>query len=145
MLPTENFNFQQDLQVRWMDLDPLNHVNNSVFIQYFELGRGRYMTAASPSWNWHKHMFLIANVTCDYKKELKLLDAHPTVWVRTSHFGTKSFVLEYLITSGKEEHTILHAAGKTTQVMFDTKERKTIPMPEWLVSELQAFDGMMTI
>ncbi|TRX61826.1 acyl-CoA thioesterase [Fulvivirga sp. M361] len=141
MLSTEHFKFQQDLQIRWIDLDPLNHVNNSVYLQYFELGRGRYMTEASPTWNWYKNMFLIANVTCDYKRELKLTDLHPKVWIRAGHFGTKSFELEYLITSEKDNNTFIHASGKTTQVMFDMTSRKTTPLPEWLVAELQSFDS----
>lgn len=136
----EQFNFKQDLQVRWVDLDPLAHVNNSIYIQYFELGRGKYMSAASPTWDWHKNMFLIANITCDYKKELKLTDTHPAVWVRTMRFGEKSFDLEYLICSEKNGETVLHAQGKSTQVMFDVKERRTMKLPEWLRGEIGAYE-----
>lgn len=135
-----SFTFRQELQVRWMDLDPLAHVNNSIYIQYFELGRGKYMSVASPTWDWHMNMFLIANITCDYKRELKLTDHHPTVWVRTLRFGAKSFDLEYLICSEKEGEIILHAQGKSTQVMFDMKERCTIQIPEWLKKEITAYE-----
>lgn len=126
--------------MRWMDLDPLAHVNNSIYIQYFELGRGKYMSAASPTWDWHKNMFLIANISCDYKRELKLTDHQPAVWVRTMRMGTKSFDLEYLISSEKDGKLILHAQGKSTQVMFDTKARHTIPVPEWLKGELATYE-----
>ncbi|MTI22581.1 acyl-CoA thioesterase [Fulvivirga sp. RKSG066] len=136
----ESFIFNQELQVRWMDLDPLAHVNNSIYIQYFELGRGKYMSAASPTWDWHKHMFLIANISCDYKRELKLTDSKPTVWVRTSRFGGKSFDLEYAIASEKNGEQILHAIGKSTQVMFDLKERKSIEIPAWLKTEIKAYE-----
>ncbi|UII32111.1 acyl-CoA thioesterase [Fulvivirga ulvae] len=136
----KQFTFKQDLQVRWMDLDPLGHVNNSIYIQYFELGRGKYMSASSHTWDWHKNMFLIANISCDYKRELKLTDHDPTVWVRTMRFGSKSFDLEYLICTEHEGQTILHAQGRSTQVMFDMKERKTILIPEWLKSEILAYE-----
>lgn len=137
----EKFKFKQSLQVRWMDLDPLAHVNNSIYIQYFELGRGKYMSTASPTWDWHKNMFLIANITCDYKRELKLTDSNPEVLVRTSRFGGKSFDLEYLIVSDKKGEQIVHAQGKSTQVMFDLKERKSIEIPDWLKEEIQSFEG----
>ncbi len=137
-----DFRFHQDLQVRWMDLDPLNHVNNSIYIQYFELGRGKYMSAASPSWDWHKNMFLIANITCDYRKELKLQDSNPKVWIRTGRLGTKSFELDYLITSTRDNVTSVHATGKSIQVMFDMKTRTTIKIPDWLRAELSDFDGL---
>lgn len=137
----EQFKFKQSLQVRWMDLDPLAHVNNSIYIQYFELGRGKYMSTASDTWDWHKNMFLIANITCDYKRELKLTDANPAVMVRTSRFGSKSFDLEYLIISEKDGNQIVHAQGKSTQVMFDLKERKSIEVPDWLKKEIVQYEG----
>lgn len=137
----DQFKFKQSLQVRWMDLDPLAHVNNSIYIQYFELGRGKYMSHASPTWDWHKNMFLIAHISCDYKKELKLTDANPAVMVRTSRFGGKSFDLEYLVTSEVEGTQIVHAQGKSIQVMFDLKERKSIEIPNWLKEEIQKFES----
>lgn len=137
----EQFKFKYPLQVRWMDLDPLAHVNNSIYIQYFELGRGKYMSASSATWDWHKNMFLIAHISCDYKRELKLTDHDPEIWVRTSRFGNKSFDLEYVVTSKKENKTIIHAAGKSTQVMFDTKAHKSILIPEWLKEEINLFEG----
>jgi acyl-CoA thioester hydrolase len=139
---TDNFSFVQDLQLRWTDLDPLNHVNNSIYIQYFETARGRYMLEASKKWNWKKDMFLIANINCDYIKELTLGTANTQCAVRMAKMGTKSFVLEYLITSG--EGTV-HARGTSTQVMFDMKERKTIEIPEWLKDEVMAFEKEDTI
>ncbi len=138
----KDYRFSLDLQVRWIDLDPLNHVNNSVFIQYFELGRGKYMSEASPSWNWHKNMFLIANITCNYKKELKLTDLQPKIWVKAGKLGTKSFELDYLVTSQENEDRFVHAEGKSTQVMFDLKERRTIELPGWLKAELSNFDKL---
>lgn len=141
----KQYSFKQDLQVRWMDLDPLGHVNNSIYIQYFEFGRGKYMNTASPTWDWHKNMFLIANINCDYKREFKLTDHHAAVWVRTLRFGTKSFELEYLISSEKDGELILHAQGRSTQVMFDTKERSTILIPDWLQAEITDYEKPGTI
>ena len=137
----DKFKFKQQLQVRWMDLDPLAHVNNSIYIQYFELGRGKYISKASPSWDWHKNMFLIANINCDYRHELTLTDSHPQVSVRVSRFGNKSFDLEYLITSEKNGGITIHAEGKSIQVMYDLKAKKSIAVPEWFKDELQAFES----
>ena len=139
MSDKNEFHFSQEIQIRWMDLDPLGHVNNSIYIQYFEMGRGKYMVKASPTWDWHKNMFLIASISCDYKRELKMTDRHPHVHVRYSRFGTKSFDLEYTITSGSN-HEVLHATGKSVQVMFDTKNKTTIEIPEWMKREISEFE-----
>ena len=140
MTDPKQFNFSDYIQVRWGDLDPLGHVNNCLYIQYFEMGRGKYMVNASKTWTWHEHMFLIANVNCDYLRELKMTDRNVHVHVKLAKFGNKSFELEYIITSG-ENHEILHATGRSTQVMFDIKTRSTIVIPHWVKDEITAFEG----
>ncbi|MFQ3213186.1 MAG: acyl-CoA thioester hydrolase [Marivirga sp.] len=139
--PTD-FKFSQGIQVRWTDLDPLAHVNNSIYIQYFEIARGKYMMEASPSWNWHKDMFLLANVNCNYLQELKIGVPKTQCWVRTKEMGNKSFVLEYLITTS--DNTI-HTIGTSIQVMFDTKTKQTIPIPSWLKEEVLSYEKEGTV
>lgn len=131
------FTYHCPIQVRWMDYDPLQHVNNSMYFQYYEFARGKYMGAASKQWDWHKNMFLIAHISCDFIKELHLSDRDPNVHVRTTRFGTKSFNLEYAITS---QGGVLHAVGKSVQVMYDVKIKTTRPLPEWLIEEITAYE-----
>lgn len=140
MKPTvdhNNFKFSEGIQVRWTDLDPLAHVNNSIYIQYFEIARGRYMLEAAPSWDWHKDMFLLANINCDYLQELKIGTPKTKCWVRTKEMGRKSFVLEYMITT--EDKTV-HTVGTSIQVMFDMKAKQTMEIPDWLRNELTAYE-----
>ncbi len=133
----ENFTFSENIQVRWTDLDPLAHVNNSIYIQYFEIARGRYMLEAAPTWDWHKDMFLLANVTCNYLAELKIGMPDTKCWVRIKEMGIKSFIIEYMITTG---NGIVHTAGTSTQVMFDTETKNTIAIPDWLREEVQQYE-----
>jgi acyl-CoA thioester hydrolase len=91
----QDFKFSLPLSIRWNDLDPLNHVNNVYYFEYFQMGRGYYMPTACPKWDWTKHMFVIAHIECDYFKELKLTAAEPTIKLRTSSLGAKSFEIEY--------------------------------------------------
>lgn len=138
----ENYNFSLPIQMRWNDLDALGHVNNAVFITYFEIARGYFMTKACPKWNWMQDMFLIANVNADFKKELLLTADDPRVYMKTIKIGSKSFVLEYAITSKKEDKIVLHASGTTTQIMFDMKTRSTIEIPNWVREGLTEFDNL---
>lgn len=131
------FKFSEHIQVRWTDLDPLYHVNNSIYIQYFEIARGRYMLEAAPTWDWHKDMFLLANINCNYLKELKIATPDTRCWVRTKEMGNKSFILEYMITTNGSE---IHTVGTSTQVMFDTQTKKTIVLPDWLKQELTSYE-----
>jgi acyl-CoA thioester hydrolase len=132
--------------MRWADLDPLSHVNNAVYFQYFEHARGKYMLDACPTWDWGQHMFLVASIQCSFLNELKFTDPQPQVWVRTRKIGTKSFEIEYLITTqAPGAAPTLHATGFSTQVMFDTSTRSSIALPEWMKSEIIAFEKPGTI
>jgi acyl-CoA thioester hydrolase len=140
MIDLSAFTFSFPIQIRWKDLDALGHVNNAVFITYFELARGHYMPTACPGWNWHKHMFLIGNVQVDFKKEVRLTTPNPKVYMRTTRIGTKSFVLEYALVSQEKGETQIHATGATTQIMFAMKERKTIPIADWVRNNLERYE-----
>lgn len=136
------FNFSLPLQIRWNDLDPLGHVNNAIYVTYFEIVRGHFMLHACPGWDWQKDMFLIGNVNVNFHHELKLTAANPTVSIRTSKIGNKSFVLDYAISSQNGDEMLIHATGQTTQIMLDLKTRTTIIIPEWVRQSLAAFDGL---
>lgn len=126
--------------MRWNDLDALGHVNNALYVSYFEIARGGFMLKAVPEWDWSKHMFLIANVNVDFKRELLLTAVKPQVYLRTSRIGVKSFVLEYALTSQDGDEIIVHATGSTTQIMFDTKARASIEVPDWVRKSLEDYD-----
>lgn len=135
-----DFNFSYPVQMRWNDLDPLGHVNNALYVTYFEIARGRFMIAACPKWDWTKDMFLIGNVTVNFHKEMLLTSVNPRVYVRTSKLGNKSFVIEYVVVSDKNNEVIVHATGSSTQVMFDMKTKTTIELPDWVRNSLSEYD-----
>jgi acyl-CoA thioester hydrolase len=142
MTNLSSYHFSYPIQIRWKDLDALGHVNNAVFITYFELARGHYMPTACPGWDWHKHMFLIGNVNVDYRKEVRLTTPNPRVLMRTKQIGGKSFVLEYALISEGNGETTIHATGTTTQIMFDMKERKSIAVGEWVRTSLMEYERL---
>nr|WP_317632458.1 thioesterase family protein [uncultured Flavobacterium sp.] len=136
------FKFSLPLQLRWNDQDALGHVNNAVYLSYFETARGHFMPTACPGWDWYKNMFLIANISISFQKELVLLAKNPKVHIRTTKIGTKSFDLEYLITSEIKGETVIHATGTSTQVMFDVPTRKTIEISDTIRTALSNFDNL---
>ncbi|MCD8528454.1 MAG: thioesterase family protein [Chitinophagales bacterium] len=116
-----HFHFKFPLQMRWNDLDALGHVNNAIFVTYFEVARGMYMPTACKNWDWTKDMFLIGNIQADFHKELLLTAQQAEVWMRTAKMGTKSFVLEYAIVSQKngEKCTTCHRQHYTNNVRYE--------------------------
>src|SRR5690554_6043180 len=74
-----DFNYSFPLQMRWNDLDSLGHVNNAVYVTYFELARSRYMPTACPGWDWFENMFLIGSLQLTYHKEMRMGVVDPLV------------------------------------------------------------------
>lgn len=129
------------IDIRWNDMDALGHVNNVYYFEYFQVARGIYMPKVCKNWDWTKFMFVIAHIECDYINELSLLHKNPEIKVRASRLGNKSFDFEYIILSEKENgDKILHATGKSTQVMIDTSQKKSIDLPDWLRNDLENFE-----
>jgi acyl-CoA thioester hydrolase len=137
----DDFKFSSPIQLRWSDLDPIGHVNNVTYFDYFQDSRGLYMLAASKTWDWYKNMFVIAHIEADYISELRFDHKNPKVWVKATRFGTKSFDLEYLITSEKNGEIIVHAKGKSTQVVIDLGLKKSIEIPDWMKEEINQYES----
>lgn len=137
----ENFKFFKPLEIRWNDLDPIGHVNNVYYFDYFQTGRSYYMIEASKQWDWNKNMFVIAHIECDYQKEIKITAINPRIAVRVTKFGAKSFDFEYIIISdGKDGAPILHAKGVSTQVFIDLTIGKSIEIPDWVVKDINSYE-----
>lgn len=138
----EDFKFFRPLEIRWNDLDPIGHVNNVYYIEYFQIGRGSYMTEMSQKWDWSKHMFVIAKISCNYLREIRMTAKNVRLGMRTSNIGTKSFDFQYVIISDNEETglPIIHAVGYSTQVLIDTMANKSIEIPAWLRTNMIEYE-----
>lgn len=135
------FRFSMPIPIRWNDMDALGHINNVYYFEYFQIARALYMPEVSQTWDWKKHMFVIAHIECDYFRELTLHSITPTIKARVSSVSNKSFEIEYLITSKAADDTdIVHAQGKSINVMVDNIVKKSIAIPDWLRQDLMEYE-----
>ncbi|MCH2216191.1 MAG: acyl-CoA thioesterase [Flavobacteriales bacterium] len=121
------------IHIRFNDLDTYGHVNNAVYITYFEEGRSLwFQDRVGQKWNWTKHGILLAKHEVEYKVPLLLTDdAFIKLWI--SKIGTKSFEVSYLIYKNHNGHELECTTGKSVAVCFDYQTQKTIEIPkEWL-------------
>jgi len=130
--------FTMKLDIRWSDMDELRHVNNAVYLTYFEQARVYYFQEAC-QWNWKEIVVILASAHVDYLRPVVF--PNPTyVYVRTSKIGTKSFEISYLITSivnGIEELT---TTGHTTMVLYDYESNKSVSIPDFLRERIRAYE-----
>ncbi len=102
------------LDVRYRDLDTLGHVNNAVYLTYFEYARLKIFHDWFTGEN--EPDFVIARAEVDYVKPIFI--GKVGVDTRVSHIGNTSFTLEYEIVNERAE---VCARGKTVQVLVDPK------------------------
>ena len=140
-LDPASYHYQTEIHLRFRDLDAMGHVNNAVFITFFEVGRAGYIMSLDPSFEPNKAIeqfpFIMLDAACRYLAPIKMHD-HPVVHVRTNHIGTKSLNMQYLITdrdSGQPK-----AVGHTTLVYYDYRAEKTQPIPDEAREMLSRFE-----
>jgi acyl-CoA thioester hydrolase len=120
------------IQIRFSDLDVLGHVNNSVYLSYFEMARVHYFKElVGENWDWRTLGFVIAKNEVEYIKSV-LIEHEPLIYVYTEHIGTKSFALEYELKVNNE----IFAKGRSVQVCFDAIAHKTIAIPDKMKTAL---------
>ena len=120
------------IQIRFTDLDPLGHVSNSVYMQYFDMGRMDFFkkiveTSECPA-------NVVARIEIDLVREIRLNDSvHVETWC--SAIGTKSMTVQQHIIANDQ----LVTRGTLVLVGFDNDKRQSIPLPRhWQVSEKNA-------
>jgi len=134
----KQFRFRMKISKRWSDLDEIGHVNNAVYLTYFEEARGYYFNE-SCEWNWKVDGVILASNQIDYIRPILYLD--PTyMYVRTSKLGNKSFEVQYAIFNEYEDKKVLMSRGSSALVMYDYKTLASFPIPERLRERIKAYE-----
>mgnify|MGYP001259546872 FL=1 len=128
----ENITFKHitPIQLRFNDFDALGHVNNSVYLSFFDLGKTSYFMQVLPDVQLNREVgIVIADIHVSF-----LLPVYPgeNVAVETAvvEVGNKSFKLyQQLIDLDTNE---VKCICKTVMVCFDAKTKSTRQIsPEW--------------
>ncbi len=113
------------IQVRYVDLDVLGHVNNSVYFSYFEMARVQYFgQVLGKDWDWETNGVILVKNWAEYIKPVLLAD-QPEITIYVDKIGSKSFDLSYEL----RVKDGLYTTGGSTMVAFDAKAAKTIEIP----------------
>lgn len=115
------------LRVGFRDLDALGHVNNAVYLTYFEHARVGYGLQLTGGAALQDLAFILAEATVTYLKPAYYNDAL-LIGVRVSEIGTKSFVMEYGIQRPATDELL--ARGRTVQVWFNYAAQRSEAVPQ---------------
>ena len=117
--------------VRFGDLDPQGHVNQAVFLTYFESGRVAMFRNPDLGIGVPGATFVMVRMEVDYLKELHWPGAIE-VGTGVAEFGRSSFSVAQAIFRDE----VCAASGRATLVCIDLASRKARPLPEDAIARL---------
>ena len=127
-------NYSYSPEIRFGDIDAMGHVNNAVYLTFFEQARIHFFQVlADGKWDWNKHGILVAKNEINYVLPVFLTDKID-IRVSCTHVGNKSFTVTYEIYRGTE----LCAKGLSVLVCFNYMEKSSIAVPEIWREKLNA-------
>ena len=124
--------------IRFGDLDPQGHVNNTVFATFFETGRVMFLREPGNALRNALHpagtTSVLARLDISFLREMH--------WPGEVEIGTG------VATIGRSSYTFLQAifheghcaaTAHATMVMIDAKTRKSSPLPEAVIARLEGW------
>jgi acyl-CoA thioester hydrolase len=137
------------LEVRYGDLDPYGHVNNAVYLEFFEEIRISYWRALADlagiedleAGDVPGARYVIAETTVRFKAPVFLLD---TLYgaASVSTVGNRSYAMDFELRTGDSFETgALAAEGSAAHVFFDPKTNEVQPRPDWFLPTVAALEG----
>lgn len=140
MATQPTFRHQTPIQIRFCDLDALNHVNNANYLSYVELARISYLQQVLGMDMNDRLCVILAKATVDYLKPILLND---TIEVRTrcARMGNKSFDLEYQLVKTGEQETLM-ATAHTVLVAFDYELNAPIAVLDDWKQKMEQYDTL---
>ena len=129
-----------ELPVQWGDMDAMRHVNNTVYLRYFESAR----IALFNQLDYQRVMRdtgigpILHSINCRFKFPLTYPD---TVWaaVRVTHIGEDRFTVHHVVVS--QRHQRIAAEGDGTVVTYDYQAHHKAPIPDVWRAHIEAAQG----
>lgn len=121
-----NSTFEQ--VVAWGDMDAFGHVNNTIYLRYFESARVRYFDAVPELAGFQgAELPVIANISCTFKRPVVYPDTL-TMRVRVSEMGRASLKMTCEMVSQKQQKVA--AIAECTIVIIDSTKGHSIRIPD---------------
>ena len=118
-----------EMDIRFRDLDPLNHVNNAVFNTYLEEARVKFVQSVPVFMDSMKKnkSFVLVHLEIDY---LKPIFYNEKILIGSALEGLGNSSIDgFQAIYGKDNHE-LKAVARTTGVWFDLSSQRPARLPD---------------
>jgi acyl-CoA thioester hydrolase len=137
------------LEIRYGDLDPYGHVNNAVYLEFFEKVRMVYWRALADlasiedleAGDVPGARYVIAETTIRFKRAIFFEDTlHGAARMRA--VGNRSYTMDFELRTGEDfENGTLVAEAFAAQVFFDPVKDDVQPRPDWFLPTVARLEG----
>jgi len=129
--------FEQEVEVRYNDLDTYGHVNNAVYGTYVEQARVGYVVEVLGVESVDEFPAVVASLSIDFRDSVRT-PTSVTVRVWVSRLGDSSMTMNYEVEHGGR----LVAEAETTLVAVDPATGETRPIPEQWRERIAEYEGL---
>ena len=121
------------VQIRFADVDVMGHVNNAIYLNFFENTRMHYFKQMlNKNWNWNEDGIILLRNEVDYLRPVLMAD-EPEITMNVEKIGNKSFVLSYELKVNQE----LYCKGQSILVGYNNNIQASILIPEEMRKALE--------
>lgn len=137
-----DFKHKTKIEVRFSDLDAMQHVNNATYLTYLEEARIDYFNSLlNRKRNDLDFEAVISKIEINYLYPVVLGD-EIEVFTRVSKIGNKSIDVDHLVAIKKDNDFIQAATAMTKLVYYDYKTRTTKIVPQEVKNIIANFEGL---
>jgi acyl-CoA thioester hydrolase len=139
-----NYKYKTPISIRFSDMDAYGHVNNAVYLTYFEIARSNYWRDII-EWNWNQNGIILGRSEINYLKPLTLND-QIVCYVRTTRIGNSSFDVMHVLVKITPNGEEICTTGKTVCISYDYTANKSVPIPKAQRQKMIEYDepGLIT-
>jgi acyl-CoA thioester hydrolase len=115
--------FERVVDVRWRDVDGLNHVNHAVFLTYLEEARDAFYAQIMGG----EPIYVVVRLEVNFRAEVRYPDRRVTVRVEVVQLGTTSLTTRETILTPSGD---VAADARVVTVRWDADSHKPVPFTE---------------
>ena len=132
------YKFSLPIAIRFSDIDAVGHVNNAVYLTYFEDTRFHYWKDTI-GWDFNKCGIIVGRSEINYLKQVTLFDK-VTCYVRVVRIGNSSFDVMHILIRATPNGEEIVTVGKTVCVAYDYSVSKPVRIPPHARNKMIEYD-----
>ncbi len=136
----ENISFKHRLpvQIRFNDIDMFGHLNNTVYLQYFDLGKYNYFRSfMNGTFGSEPTAPVVANINVDFHKPA-YIDDRLTVCTSVTEIAESSMVMNQIIINDRGD---IKCSARVVMVNIDVKTGIPAPVSRQWRDKLGSFEN----